>query len=92
MKNSGIGSVKGAAPQSASNAVIEEQNDAEGGDHLIEMVAVVKMAEDQEFEQQSERQRGQQRQQQRRQEIADQPVERDGEIGARACTARRGRD
>ena len=42
------------------HALVEEQDDAEGGDHLVEMVAVVEMAEDREFEQQPEGERGEQ--------------------------------
>ena len=62
--------------------MIEEQNDAERRDHLIEVVAVVEVAEDQKLEQQAEAERGEQRQHQRREEIADQAVEGHGEVGA----------
>ena len=45
------------------HALVQEQDDAEGRQHLVEMVAVVEMAEDQHFQQQAEGQRGRQRQQ-----------------------------
>ena len=50
--------------------------------HLIEMVALVEMAEDQKLEQQAERQRRRQRQHQRGKKMPGQRIEVDGEIGA----------
>ncbi len=62
--------------------MIEEQDDAEGRHHLIEMIAAVEMAEHQEFEQQPEQQRGDQRHRQVDEEIIEHAIEHDGEIGA----------
>jgi len=45
--------------------VIEKKNDAEGGDHVVEVIAVVEMPKHREFEQKSERERGGERQDER---------------------------
>src|SRR4029077_8793674 len=58
------------------------QDDAERGDHLIEVIAVVEVAENQKFQQQAEEERGGERQHQRKEEISHQSVESHGEIGA----------
>ena len=62
--------------------MIEKQNDAECGNDLIEVVAIVEMAEHQKLKQQPESQRRQQRQRQRGEEIADDAVKRHRKIGA----------
>ena len=62
--------------------VIEKQDDAEGGDHLIEVIAVVEVAENQKLQQQAEEERGGERQHQRKEEISHQSVEGYGEISA----------
>ena len=46
------------------------------------MVAIIEVAEDQKLEQQAEAERGEQRQHQSGEKIADQAVERHGEVGA----------
>ncbi len=62
--------------------MVEEQDDAERGDHLIEVVTIIEMAENQKFEQQAEGERREQRQDERRQKVAGDAVKRHGEIGA----------
>ena len=62
--------------------MIEKQNDAESGDDLIEVVAVIEVPEHQEFEQQTEGERSEQRQHQCAEEVADHAVKRHSEIGA----------
>ena len=64
------------------HALVQEQDDAEGRDHLVEMVAVIEVAEDRELEDEPEQQRGAKREHQREQEIAGEAVEHHGEIGA----------
>ena len=54
---SGIGRLSGLRPKDL-HALVQEQDDAEGRDHLIEMIAIVEMTEDRKFEQQPEHQRG----------------------------------
>ena len=61
--------------------MVEEQDDAERGDHLIEVVTVIEVAENKEFEQQAERQSRKQGQDERSQKVAGDPVERHGEVG-----------
>ena len=79
---SGIGRLKRRGAPQDLHALVQEQDDAEGRDHLVEMVAVVEMAEDREFEQQPEHQRGAEREHEREEEIAGEGVEHHGEIGA----------
>ena len=65
---SGIGRLSGAAPHTHLHALVKEQDDAERRDHLVEMVAVIEMAEHDEFEQQPESERGGEREHQRQRE------------------------
>jgi hypothetical protein len=62
--------------------VVDEENDAEGRDDVVEVIAAVELPEHQEFQEQPEEERGGEREDQRRQEIAGDGVERDREIGA----------
>src|SRR6185295_3399098 len=62
--------------------LIKKNDDAESRYHLLEVIAVIEVAEDQEFEQQSENQSRHQSQDQGSQEIAGQRIEGDSEIGA----------
>ena len=64
------------------DGLIEENDHAERRDDLIEMVAVVEMAENREFQRQPENKRGHERQHQRGEKAAGQRVEHHGEIGA----------
>ena len=65
---SGIGTLQRRRAPDQLHRLVEEQDHAEGRQHLVEMVAVVEMPEDQHFQQQPERQRRRQRQQQRREQ------------------------
>ena len=62
--------------------MIEEQDDAERGNHLVEMVARIEMAEDEKFQEEPEGERREQRQHQRHQKIIEHAIKRHGEIGA----------
>ena len=62
--------------------MIEEENDAEGRDDVIEVVAVIELPEHHEFEQQPEGERGGEREHERRQKVAGEGVEGHREIGA----------
>ena len=62
--------------------MIEEKDDAEGGDDVIEVIPVVKMPKYRKFQQKSERERGGERQHERGEKAAGERVERDREIGA----------
>ena len=70
---SGIGRLKRRRAPEQLHALVQEQDDAEGRDHLVEMVAIIEMAEHRELEQQPEQQRGAEREHQREQEIAGEP-------------------
>jgi hypothetical protein len=63
--------------------MIEEKDDAEGGDDVIEMIAVVEMTEDREFQQKSENERGGERQDERGEKAAGERIEGDRKIGAK---------
>ena len=45
--------------------MIEKENDAEGGDHMVEVIAIVEMSKHREFEHKPERERGGERQHER---------------------------
>ena len=62
--------------------MIEEKDDAEGGDDVIEMIAVVEMSEHREFQQKPEGERCGERQHERGEKAAGERVEGDREIGA----------
>ncbi len=62
--------------------MIQEQDNAEGRDHLVEMIAVIEMAEHREFQQQSECERGGESEDQCKEKVASESVEHHRQIGA----------
>ena len=74
------------------HALVEEQDHPEGREHLVEVVAVVEMAEDQHLEQEPEGERARQRQQQGEPEVARSRPRRRPRDRRRPCTGRRARD
>jgi hypothetical protein len=62
--------------------MIEKKDDAEGGNDVIEMIAVVEMPEHREFQQKPEGERGGERQDERGEKAAGERIEGDREIGA----------
>ena len=61
--------------------VIEKKNDTEGRNDVIEVIPVVEMSKDDEFEQKPKCQCGGERQHQRGEKAAGQRIESDGEVG-----------
>jgi hypothetical protein len=64
------------------HALVDEQNDAEGRHHVVEMVARVELPKHQQFERERKCERRGKRQHQRREEAAGEAVERHRQIGA----------
>jgi hypothetical protein len=62
--------------------VVEKNDNSEGGDDMVEMVAIIEPAEYQEFEQQSEGECGKERKRRRGEKILRQRIKRNGKIGA----------
>ena len=69
-------------PPDHFHRLVDEQDDAEGGEHLVEMVAVIQVSEDQHFQRQAENECRQQAKQQRCEEVAGQPEEQKSQVSA----------
>src|SRR5262249_13234494 len=81
-KNLGDRQRQRCGPPDGFHSLIEKNDDAESCDHLLKVVTVIEMTEDQELEKQPENQGCRQSQYQGDQKIAGQRIEGDSKIGA----------